>query len=155
MRDRPHGLVAARWLFPVTFAVHLLEEFSLAAEWFGAWSERTLGMAIGHREFLVWNAVAFVLMCAGAALTNAHQKLRWIEVAMSIAVLGNAVFHVAASAATWTYSPGLVTGLLLWVPLGLVRLPIAFRESSQRGRRIGISVGVSAVVIPLAVLASG
>jgi Protein of unknown function with HXXEE motif len=143
----------APWLFPVTYAAHLIEEYT-APEWFGAWSERTLGLSISAREFLVWNAFAFVLMCAGAALTVAFSRLRWIEIAMSMAVLGNALFHAAAAAWTLSYSPGLVTGLLLWVPLGVVRLRVGVRESSARGRRIGLWVGVAAVIVSLSVLAS-
>jgi hypothetical protein len=143
----------APWLFPVTYAAHLIEEYT-PAEWFGAWSERTLGLSISAREFLVWNAIAFVLMCVGAALIVAFPRLRWIEIAMSIAVLGNALFHAAAAAWTVSYSPGLVTALLLWVPLGVVRLRVGLRESSARGRRIGVWVGVVAVCVSLAVLAS-
>jgi hypothetical protein len=52
----------------------------------------------------------------------AFSRLRLIEIAMSIAVLGNALFHAAAAAGTVSYSPGLVTALLLWIPLGVVRL---------------------------------
>jgi hypothetical protein len=144
----------APWLFPVTYAAHLLEEY-LADEWFGAWAARVLGVPMSRWDLHVWNRVAIILICAGAALTLKHQRLRWIEVAMSIGVLGNALFHAAASAATLTYSPGLITAVVLWVPLAAVRLPRAYRDSSARGRPIGIWVGVSVVVLTMAVLASG
>jgi hypothetical protein len=140
------------WLFPATFAAHLLEEL-LAAEWFGAWSSRALGLPIGHREFVAWNAVALALMCAGAALT-ARPALRWIEIAMAFAVIGNAGFHLIASAATLTYSPGLVTAAGLWIPLGVHRLKATWGPSSPRGRRVASWVGASAVIVPLGVLAS-
>lgn len=140
-------------LFPGTFAVHLVEEY-LAPEWFGAWSGRVLDVPMSRSDFIVWNAIAFVLMCVGAGLTIACRRHRWIEIAMSLAVAGNALFHAAASVATLTYSPGLLTGVLLWLPLTVVRLPVALRESSPRGRRIGLLVGVSAVIVPLVVLAS-
>ena len=141
-------------LFPVTFALHLLEECA-SGEWFGAWSARVLDAPITARAFLAWNALGFVLMCTGTALTMRVPKLRWIETAMSIAVLGNALFHLAASAATQTWSPGLATAVLLWLPLGIVRLPVALRASSRRGRRVGIIVGVASVIVTLAVLAFG
>jgi hypothetical protein len=141
-------------LFPITYAVHILEEYN-GDDWFGAWSARVLHAPLDPREFLIWNAVGFVLMCAGAAFVLTVPRLRWIEAAMSIAVLGNALFHVAASALTQTWSPGLATALVLWLPLGGLRLPIALRASSPRGRRIGILVGSAAVIVSLAVLASG
>jgi uncharacterized protein with HXXEE motif len=141
-------------LFPLTFALHLLEECA-AGEWFGAWSARVLGAPMNLRTFLIWNALAFVLMCIGSALVMRVPRLRWIEAAMSIAVLGNAAFHLVASALTRTWSPGLATAILLWLPLGAARLPVAIRESSPRGRRIGILVGVSAVIVSLAVMAAG
>lgn len=149
----PHSRLAP-WLYPITYFIHLIEEFA-APEWFGAWSERVLGMPVTKETFLIWNGLGLAAMCVSAALILAHPRLRWLEIAMALAVLGNAFAHVVLSAMTSTYSPGLVTSLVLWIPLGLVRLPIAYRESPVWGRWLGVAGGVAVTAIVVVVVASG
>jgi hypothetical protein len=146
--------VRAVWLFPATYVVHLVEEY-VAGDGFCAWAERALGITISVREFLVWNAFALTLVCVGAVLVTAHPRFRWIEIALSIAILGNVAGHVIASVLTQTYSPGLISGVLIWVPVGIMRLSAAFPLSSSRGRTAGVGLGVAVVLGTLAVLAWG
>ena len=142
----------AVWLFPVTYAVHLLEEY-FACGGFMVWAQRALGIQFSNGEFVAWNAFALALMCAGAQLVSRDPRLRFIEIALAIAVLGNAAAHVIGSLATWTYSPGLITGVLLWAPLGWVRFQTVSRASSRRARLGGTCLGVLATVATLTVLA--
>jgi Protein of unknown function with HXXEE motif len=141
------------WLFPTTYGVHLLEEYFVGGG-FPVWAQRVLGIQFSNREFVVWNAFAFALICLGALLVSRHARFRFIEIGMAIAVLGNVVAHVVGSLATWTYSPGLITGVFAWIPLASVRLQAAFRASSRRGRVAGTCIGVFVTVVILAVLAS-
>ena len=141
------------WLFPVTYALHLLEEYVVGGG-FPVWAQRVLGIQFSNREFVAWNAFAFALMCLGALLVSRQARFRFIEIAMAIAVLGNVAAHIIGSLATWTYSPGLITGVLAWIPLASVRLPIAFRASSRSGRVAATCIGVFVTVVILAVLTS-
>jgi len=140
------------WLFPITYAVHLAEEHH-GGQGFSAWAERELGTILTVREFVVWNAFGLMLVCVGAALVTHHARFRWVEIALSIGILGNVAAHIAATLLTQTYSPGLISGLVIWLPLGAVRLAAAYRFCSGRGRTAGVALGLSAVVITLAVLA--
>jgi hypothetical protein len=146
--------VRAVWLFPATYVIHLMEEYA-AGDGFCGWAERALGITISVREFLVWNAVALTLVCVGAVLVTSQARFRWIEIALSIAVLGNVAAHLIASVLTRTYSPGLISGVLMWVPVGILRLSAAFHLSSSRGRTAGVGLGVAVVLGTLAVLAWG
>jgi hypothetical protein len=146
---RVHGV----WLFAVTYLVHLLEEYA-AGEGFVAWADRTLGVSMSLGAFVGWNAFAFGLLCVGARLVSRDPRLRWIEIAMAIAMLGNTAVHATASVLTWTYSPGLASAVLLWGPLGVIRGPAAWRASSRRGRRAGVLIGAAAVLITLVVMLS-
>ncbi len=112
-------------------------------------------MPVTMQTFLIWNGLGLAAMCVSAAVTLAYPRLRWLEIAMALAVLGNAFAHVVLSATTATYSPGLVTSLLLWIPLGVVRLPIAYRESPVWGRWLGVASGVAVTAIVVVVVASG
>lgn len=142
------------WLFPLTYAVHLLEEY-LALGGFLRWARRTVGVQMSEGEFGAWNAFALVLMCVGAWLVSRHARFQFLEIAIAIAVLGNAAAHLIASVLTWTYSPGLITGVLVWAPLGIVRMQHAMRVSSARGRLAGTCIGVFVIIVTFAVLAVG
>ncbi len=146
--------VAPVWLFPLTYVVHLLEEY-FAWGGFPAWAQRALGIHLTDREFVAWNVFALAIMCVGALLVSRHSKFRFIEIALAIAVLGNVAVHVIGSLATWTYSPGLVTGVVVWIPLGSSRLRSVIRESSRRARVAGTCMGVFVTIVILAVLMSG
>ena len=142
------------WLFPPTYILHLAEEY-LVAGGFTVWAERALGLSLTDAEFIVWNAAAFGLMCVGATLVSAAGRFRFVEIALSIAVLGNVAAHAIGSVATWTYSPGLITGLAVWLPLGIVRLRDAQHAVTRKGRIAGWWLGIAVVLVTLAVLALG
>jgi hypothetical protein len=144
----------AVWLFPPTYIIHLTEEY-LAAGGFPHWAEQTLAIRFSNAEFTAWSTLALGLTCLGAWLVSRDSTFRFIEIALAIAVLGNVAMHVFASLLTWTYSPGLVSGVLIWIPLGAMRLRSARRRSTRRGRIAGVYLGLSVVLITMAVVAVG
>lgn len=144
----------AVWLFPPTYAIHFAEEYVVAGG-FPLWAERVLAAHFSNAQFVAWNVFALVLMCVGAWLVSRNSKFRFLEIALAVAVLGNVVAHVLGSLVTWTYSPGLITAVLVWAPVGTIRLRSAYRASPPRGRRAGVYMGVTAVLVTVAVVAFG
>lgn len=141
------------WLFPATYAIHIWEEW-LGGEGFPAWMARIAGVELAMGEFLLWNAVALLLMSVSIFLTLRFKSLNWLLLAYGTSFLLNALSHLVMSLYTTSYSPGLVSGLLLWLPLGALAL-FRFRKTlSRRGRRAGLLVGLSihCVVIVLTLL---
>ena len=137
------------WLFPATYALHIVEEV-WGGEGFGAWLGRVAGVELEATQFLVWNALALLLMAAGVVLTLRFGHMRWLLVAYAVAFLLNAISHLAASLYTVSYSPGLVSSLLLWLPLCALTL-LRFRKTlSRRARRAGLLVGLLSHCIVLA-----
>jgi hypothetical protein len=141
------------WLFPASYALHLSEEY-FAAGGFPRWAHRTLALDFSDAEFVAWNVFALVLMIVAAWLVSRDPKFRFIEIALAIAVLGNVVAHVLGSLITWTYSPGLVTGVCLWIPFGVVRLRRAWAASRRTARLAGMYLGLSVVFVSLVVVAA-
>ena len=129
------------WLFPATYALHILEEV-WGGEGFIAWLSRIAGIELAATQFLVWNALALLLMAAGVVLTLRFRHARWLLVAYAVAFLLNALSHLAASLYTVSYSPGLLSSLLLWLPLSAFTL-FRFRKTlSRRQQRAGLLVGL-------------
>jgi hypothetical protein len=141
------------WLFPASYAVHILEEWR-GGEGFPAWFARLTGVELAAGEFLLWNVVALVLMSASIVLTIRFRHLRWLLLAYGTAFLLNALSHLIASLYTTSYSPGLVSSLLLWLPLGALAL-LPFRKTlGRRSRRTGLLVGllIHCIVLSLTLL---
>ncbi|HWS98860.1 MAG TPA: HXXEE domain-containing protein [Pyrinomonadaceae bacterium] len=137
------------WLLPASYLAHIAEEY-----WggFPAWIARFWGVESSVDNFLSWNGGALVMMCVGVALVLLTKSYRWLLVSFGTVVLINGVVHALASVATWSYSPGLITGLLFYVPLGLFTLRRAKGRVNARTFRAGLIVGVAmhAVVVLLA-----
>ena len=129
------------WLFPATYGVHIFEEWR-GGEGFPAWWSRLTGVELSVERFLTLNAYALAGMTLGVVLAAHFRQMRWLVVGFGAVVCVNAVAHLAASAATLTYSPGAVSGALLWLPLGAWTLARARRGLSHRDFGVGLAVGL-------------
>lgn len=148
-----HQRETAVWLFPLTYVLHLTEEY-WGGEGFPQWISRVAGTSFTEREFLVLNSFALVLMTFGAWLIY-RNTWRWLLVGLAGVVFLNGALHLVFSLLTWSYSPGLISGVLCWIPLGIV---ITYRQWHLATRRsfaigLGIALGLHAIVSLLALWA--
>jgi hypothetical protein len=127
------------WLLPLTYLAHIAEEY-----WggFPVWIARFWGVESSNANFLEWNGGALVMMCVGVVLVLATKSYRWLLVSFGTALMINGAVHAVASVATRSYSPGLVSGLLFFIPLGLFTLRRARMNVNALTLRAGIIVGV-------------
>jgi hypothetical protein len=127
------------WLFPLSYLIHIAEEY-----WggFPAWIARFWGVESSLNNFLSWNGGALVMMTIGVILVLMTRSYRWLLVSFGTTVLINGVVHALASVVTLSYSPGLISGLLLFVPLGAITLRRARARMNRRTFRAGLIVGV-------------
>lgn len=128
------------WLFPATYAVHIVEEL-WGGEGFVAWFARVTGVELRAEQFLLWNTLALLLMSASIVLTMRFKHLRPLLLAYGATFLLNALSHLTAAVYTISYSPGMFSGLLLWMPLGALTLLSFGKTMSRRARRAGLLVG--------------
>ena len=108
------------WLPLAAVALHLVEEFVWPggfADWYRAY--RPARAVSVTTAFLWWiNAVLVALAIAPVVLGATRQGIAlWLVVASVGAA--NGAFHLWATLAWRRYSPGLVTGVLVYVPLAL------------------------------------
>ncbi len=109
------------WLPLLASLLHMIEEFVVPGG-FLVWHRRyrpELAVSITARNAFVLNAL---LLAAGLLLgwmgPNSSRGLSlWLTLAALLA--GNAVFHLLGALALRRYSPGMVTGVLLYLPLCL------------------------------------
>src|SRR5580658_4766253 len=144
------GLAAPKWiwLFPITYLLHFAEEY-WAGEGFATWISRVAGAHLTEKAFLGLNAIGMLLMVAGLILLKRGSRWRWTLSTLGAVVALNGPLHLAGSILTRSYSPGLVTGLLVWLPLGGFTLWFERRNASRRAFRGGTLVGIGSKVIIL------
>lgn len=118
--------------FPLSYAVHLAEE-AWGGESFPVWASRISGVSFTHDEFVVLNGVALALMCIAMAVASRQPRARrFVLTALAAIVAINGALHVVASLWSATYSPGVISGALVWLPLGVWTLRWAAQMSTAR-----------------------
>lgn len=129
------------WLFPLTYLVHIAEEF-----WGGAgfyrWIGRVAGAELSAQTFLNLNAIFWVVMVVLVAIAFWTRAADWLIAALGAVVLINGVAHTIGSIITQSYSPGLVSGVCLWIPLGVWTLRRAWQFGQRATVRVGIAIGL-------------
>jgi hypothetical protein len=141
------------WLFTPAYLLHLAEEL-WAGEGFPVWFARIVGRPLPLNAFLAINALAFVVLVAGTLAAVRRESEGWIAVAVATVVSINALLHLTGSVVTRSYSPGLITGIVLYLPLGQLLLIRALHQVEPPRFTRGVLAGVgihAAVMIAAAV----
>ena len=109
------------WLFPVTYLIHIAEEY-----WGGvgytAYLYRLRGVHLSTGRFFFFQGLGVVLICIGIVLSLQLRWPRFMLAIMGALVLSNGVTHSVTALRHGGYGPGLVSCVLIWIPLGLVTL---------------------------------
>lgn len=117
------------WWFPATYLLHAAEEYC-TGETFPAWISRLADVHFTATAFLWLNGISMAAMLAAAAA--AARGVHWLATTLATVVTINGTAHLVGSFATWSWSPGVVTGTLLWLPLGITTLVRTRRELPAR-----------------------
>ena len=141
------------WLLPLAYALHILEE------WFGGfpeWMALVIGSPLPRGTFVVINSVALLLMILATCAATRRESNGWMVIAIATILLVNGVAHLFGSLATGSYSPGLFSGVILYLPLASL---VLLRASGQAGRDLvatGVVVGIAlhALVVMIAYAAA-
>jgi hypothetical protein len=127
-------------------ALHIIEEFVFPGG-FADWDRRyrpAVRSSITPGFHLVVNAV-LVLVCLVLGFVGPSPRgvAAWLTIAALL--LTNAIFHVLGTYQTRTYSPGLVTGVILYVPLAVYGFTYFLRtgQASTGTALVALAIGGS------------
>jgi hypothetical protein len=114
-------------LFPLATALHFLEE----APHFADWASKHALPSYTHQRWRRIHGLGMVfaiVFCAVASIfPNRYVVFLFFALCLSESVL-NGLFHVAATAFSGVYCPGLITALVLYPSLFWYLSQIAYRE---------------------------
>ena len=128
-------------LLPVSYLFHLAEEW-WGGEGFAAWTALAIGSPVSTTRFIVLNAIVWPLLFCFTIAAILRPRLAWFPAVFATVVLINAALHALGSLVTSSYSPGLVTGLLLYIPIGTAALSFSRREATPSAFRRSVLLGV-------------
>jgi hypothetical protein len=130
------------WLFPATYLIHAMEEY-WCGEGFYRWAVRIFGRELTPEQFITINSFGWLLMTGAVIVFRKTPSVRWVTIAFATVVFINGLAHLLGSILTWTYSPGVVSGLLLWVPLGAATFYRARGRVTRRSFVAGLLAGAA------------
>jgi hypothetical protein len=140
-------------LFPVTYVFHIAEEY-WGGEGYPAYLLRVYGVEFSATRFLILQSIGIVLMVTGILIARRLNFPHLLLVILATVFLKNALTHTVRSVPRMAYEPGLVTSLLLWLPLGSVTLFHLRGMMSGRRYLFGIAIGL-AIGVAIEVMTSG
>ncbi|MGA3374001.1 MAG: HXXEE domain-containing protein [Terracidiphilus sp.] len=118
------------WLFPVAAALHNAEE----AIWFPGWSKRAgrwhspVAPGVFRFAVAVFTLLAFAVTWL-SALSGKETLWTYLLFGYMIAMLANVLIpHIAATVAMRSYMPGVVTGVLVNLPVLSLLVVMALRQ---------------------------
>lgn len=123
------------WILSAAYALHIMEEFCL--DW-KDWANTQLHLPVTWPHFYVVNAVVVVL---GISVGMVGWRCPEFSLMFSALMLINAVFfHILPTVLQRTFSPGVITAVLLFLPLALWAYYGAWQDGVLTGRIVWISL---------------
>lgn len=129
------------WLMPVTYFIHAMEEY-WCGEGFYRWAARVMGWEMTPTQFIVLNSTAWVFMVVSILALRKTPSIRWLTISFGTVAFINGFWHLVVSIWTGTYSPGTISGTLIWIPFGAATLYKAWRHATRRAIGSGVLVGI-------------
>jgi hypothetical protein len=123
----------------LAYVVHFAEE------WYGeltTWARDTLDYEVSIERLLLLNGIAFVLFAVGTIASIRAGRLTWFTVAFATLLGLNGVLHTLATVGLGQYSPGTVTGLVLYIPLSVLALRSSTTQLDGKIVRRSVVAGV-------------
>lgn len=124
-----------RLLILVCAVVHIAEESIF--DWTSWASQFVTGVTV--TQFIFWNAI-FLALCVVGVFSSSPI----LQLSLAGLVVINAFVHLVPSLVHWQYSPGLVSALVLYLPVGVSAYAVSYRRFLATRRQMFLSVPLGA-----------
>ena len=132
------------WLAPLAYAVHIAEESS---QHFPDWMRVHIAPGFTTVAFVTVNTVAMTALVSLTALASTSTGRSFVLPYFALAsalMFWNALVHIGATAYFGVYSPGAVSGVLVYLPSFYVLTRLAFREGQLTNATMSTALAVGA-----------
>jgi hypothetical protein len=123
------------WLFLLVYPLHILEEIR------GVGVFRGINLSL--KQFFILSGAACLLLAIGILLAQRFRFPQLLEIVLGTVFVLNALSHIINSVVIRGYDAGLITGTVIFIPLGVASL-VRLRTSMRRLRYFsGIALGLA------------
>ena len=135
------------WLCLLAYGLHVIEEYDLGWQ---PWAVQVLGLPVTWGDFFITNG--FGVMPLGLLAGSLGWGVPAASLLLPGVMLVNAVgFHILPSLRSGAYSPGLISALVLFLPLGGWCMATAFRHHKDSLKFV-MPVSVLLMAFPVVML---
>ena len=139
------------WAFPLSQVAHAAEEYSQGYG-FHRWLAELRHAPFGARDVFVVHCAFVVAMSLATLAAVRRPAWGWVVPGLAVLVLINALSHLAHWVMSTSSSSGVVSSLVLWVPLGVIGLVRSWRSLGRPQFWSGVVAG-AATQLPVTWLA--
>lgn len=129
------------WLLPLTYSMHIVEEY-FAGGGLPEWFSQVFNATISNNDFIIINAIALSAVIIFAFVYQFFKQYNVLFLALVTLFFVNGIIHFLSSVFSMTYSPGTITGLILYIPMGIFLFKRILPLLSYNQRVTGISIGI-------------
>lgn len=139
------------WLIPPAYLLHLLDEYFSGAG-FSSWYSSVLKVDLSVNDFITINSVGFAITLLIVILYSFNKINIFLIAMLGSLFFINGLVHPFVSIVTATYSPGTLTGVLIYLPLGFLIFKKIFPLLPEQQRSLSVVTGL-AIQLVVAIIA--
>jgi len=144
MNSTPPLIPTTLWLalFPLSYVIHFAEEY-WGGEGYPAYLFRLRGVHLSPARFLAFQAFGFVMFVAAGVISRQLKFPQFMIVVLGGLVLCNGITHTITALWAGGYGPGLLSSVLLWIPLGALTMIFMFGRMPYGRQALAALIGFS------------
>src|SRR5882672_10599388 len=144
MNATPLPIPTTLWLalFPISYLIHFVEEF-WGGEGYHAYLFRLRGVHLSPTRFVAFQAMGFVLFVAAGVISRQLKFPEFMIVVLGGLVLCNGITHTITALWAGGYGPGLLSSVLLWIPLGALTMVLMYGRMPPGRQALAAAIGFS------------
>jgi hypothetical protein len=127
------------WLFLLVYPLHILEEIRGVGV--------SHGINLSLKQFFILSGVACLLLAIGILLAQKFRFPQLLEIVLGTVFVLNALSHIINCVVIRGYDAGVITGALIFIPLGVTSLMRLGRSMRWPRYSAGVALGLVTQVI--------
>ena len=135
------------WFLPIAYLIHIFDEY-FSSEGFPMWFSGIFKTSLSSNDFIIINSVGISATLIIVILYSFNRVNSFLIATLGTLFFINGLIHLFASVITMEYSPGTLTGIVIYLPLGYVVFKKIFQL--MPGQQRGLSI-ITAILLQIAV----
>ena len=132
------------WLLPLAYFFHLADEYVTG---FPGWFSGIFKVELSLNDFIAINVFGFTATIIIVILYSFNKVNSFVIATLGVLFFVNGIIHIVATIFTVSYSPGTISGLIFYLPLGYLVYKSIFPLLPEKQRSFSVVVGIFVQII--------